>query len=73
MKKIIHIIPCSQPLYALFKSEEGNFTLPITCLALVEIPEEGGYRHVEGMTADDDISSAEDVSNFAGYRNTPLP
>lgn len=78
---ILQVIPFHGELYAEFKSERdgspANFTCKIICLALIESDDEVDfkkYRYVEGMYADsDEISLAESVSNFAGYRTTPLP
>jgi hypothetical protein len=66
--KILQIIP-ADGWEAIFKNDEGTFTEPIVCLALVESM--SGARFVEGMIAwppDDGIVLCEDNKGFIKYQ-----
>lgn len=75
--KIIQIIPCGIPLYAVFQNSKNDggdkFTSRIVCLALVEHDEPCLCRTVVGMNwCESEISSVELSSNFVGYSDDPI-
>lgn len=69
--KIIQIIPNSRDIYAEYSSEEdGDFTLPIVCFALVEYFD--GSQKVIPMDIDVDGAVGPHGRNFIGITNNKI-
>jgi hypothetical protein len=74
MSHILQIIPCSVPLYAIYKQDNAEFSTRVVCLALVEeTEEEPVYRQVIGMEqCDDEIALVTTSRNFVRYSDKPI-